>query len=71
MKIGNNVIIVGKSGVGKSVGDGEILSGIPAIPHKLWLKVQNIIPKLPDIRRRLLDIEKKLEKMEKKNGNTG
>lgn len=69
VNIGNNVIIVGKSGVGKSVGDGEILSGIPAIPHKLWLKVQNIIPKLPDIRKKLMEIEKRLEKMEKKNGD--
>ncbi len=70
VSIGNNVIIVGKSGVGKSVGDGEILSGIPAIPHKLWLKVQNIIPKLPDLRKKLMEIEKRLERVEKKNGKT-
>ena len=66
--IGNNVILVGKAGVAKSVQDGEILSGVPAIPHKLWLKVQNVIPKLPDIRKKLLEIEKRLERMEKKNG---
>ncbi len=68
VNIGNNVIIVGKSGVAKSVQNGEILSGVPAIPHKLWLKVQNIIPKLPDIRKKIHEIEKRLERMEKKNG---
>ncbi|MDP3283638.1 MAG: UDP-3-O-(3-hydroxymyristoyl)glucosamine N-acyltransferase, partial [Desulfobacterales bacterium] len=68
VNIGNNVIIVGKAGVAKTVQDGEVLSGVPAIPHKLWLRVQNIIPKLPDIRKKLLEIEKRLERMEKKNG---
>ncbi|MDQ1329791.1 MAG: UDP-3-O-[3-hydroxymyristoyl] glucosamine N-acyltransferase [Thermodesulfobacteriota bacterium] len=68
VNIGNNVIIVGKSGVAKAVQNGEILSGVPAIPHKLWLKVQNVIPKLPDLRKKLLEIEKRLERMEKKNG---
>jgi len=68
--IGDNVTVAGKAGVAKSVQDGEILSGVPAIPHKLWLKVQNIIPKLPDLRKKLLDMEKRLERMEKKNGET-
>lgn len=68
INIGNNVTVAGKSGVGKSVKDGEILSGIPAIPHKLWLRVQNIIPKLPDLRKKMIEMEKRIEKMEKKNG---
>ncbi|RPH51458.1 MAG: UDP-3-O-(3-hydroxymyristoyl)glucosamine N-acyltransferase [Desulfobacteraceae bacterium] len=68
VNIGNNVIVVGKTGVAKSVQDGEVLSGVPAIPHKLWLKVQNIIPKLPDLRKKLMKIEKRLERMEKNNG---
>jgi UDP-3-O-[3-hydroxymyristoyl] glucosamine N-acyltransferase len=66
--LGDNVIVVGKTGVAKSVKDGEIVSGIPAIPHKLWLKVQNIIPKLPDFRKKLLEVEKRLEKVEKRDG---
>ncbi|MFO7665227.1 MAG: UDP-3-O-(3-hydroxymyristoyl)glucosamine N-acyltransferase [Desulfobacterales bacterium] len=66
--IGDNVTVAGKAGVVKSVQDGEILSGVPAIPHKLWLKVQNIIPKLPDLRKKLIEIEKRLERLEKKDG---
>ncbi len=66
--IGDNVTVAGKAGVAKSVQDGEILSGVPAIPHKLWLKVQNIIPKLPDLRKKLIEIEKRLERLEKKDG---
>jgi UDP-3-O-[3-hydroxymyristoyl] glucosamine N-acyltransferase len=65
--VGNNVIVVGKAGVARTVRDGEIMSGIPAIPHKLWLKVQNIIPKLPELRKKLNELEKRLERMEKKN----
>ncbi len=64
--IGDNVTIAGKAGVAKSVQDGEILSGAPAMPHNLWLRVQNIIPKLPDIKKKLSEIEKRLNRIEEK-----
>jgi len=64
--IGDNVTIAGKAGVAKSVQDGEVMSGAPAMPHKLWLRVQNIIPKLPDIKKKLSEIEKRLNRVEEK-----
>lgn len=66
LSIGDNVTVGGKSGVTKSVPNGEIVSGTPELPHKLWLRVQRIIPRLPELKKKLLDIEKRLKKIEEK-----
>ena len=64
--IGDNVQIAGKAGVAQSVASGEIVSGTPAIPHRLWLRVQNIIPKLPELKNKIRTIEKRLKIIEEK-----
>ena len=67
--VGDNVQIAGKAGVTKSVASGEIVSGTPAIPHRLWLRVQNIIPKLPELKNEIRTIEKRLKIIEEKQEN--
>jgi UDP-3-O-[3-hydroxymyristoyl] glucosamine N-acyltransferase len=48
---------------------GQIVSaGIPEMPHRLWLRVVRSIPKLPDIHKKLLGLEKKLKNIEEKLG---
>ncbi len=64
IKIGNRVTIGPQAGVTKSVPDAQIVSGCPAVPHRLWLKASNIIPKLPDMKKKLRELEKRIEKME-------
>ncbi|MFH1991027.1 MAG: UDP-3-O-(3-hydroxymyristoyl)glucosamine N-acyltransferase [Pseudomonadota bacterium] len=65
LDIGDNVTVGPQAGVAKSVSNGEVLSsGLPAMPHRLWLKVQRIIPMLPELQKRLLEVEKKLKKIE-------
>ena len=71
LTIGNNVTIGAQSGIAKSVPDGEVLSGSVAMPHRIWLRVQKIIPQLPELKKRLSEIERKLkglEGSEKENG---
>lgn len=63
--IGNGVTIGARAGVNKSIPDGHIVSGFPAVPHRLWLKASSIIPKLPDMKKKLRELEKRIEKMEK------
>ena len=48
-KIGDGAIVTPQSGVPNDVGAGQIVSGSPAIDHKLWLKSSAIIPKLPEL----------------------
>lgn len=66
IKIGNNAIVGPKAGVLKSVKDNEVVSGIPAIPHKLWLRVQNILSRLPELKKNLGALEKRINKLEEK-----
>ena len=69
--LGDDVTVVGQSGVAKSVPSGETVSGSPAIPHRLWLRVQKILPRLPELKKKLEDIEKRLkriERLERENG---
>ena len=67
LTIGDGAIVGPQTGVGKSVPDGLIVSsGIPEMPHKLWLRVQRLIPKLPEFSKRLSGLEKSLKILEKK-----
>ncbi len=66
LQIGNNVIVGPQAGIAKSISDGEIVSGSPEIPHKQWLRVQTIIPRLPEMKKQLSDLQKRIEELEKK-----
>jgi UDP-3-O-[3-hydroxymyristoyl] glucosamine N-acyltransferase len=63
--ISDRVMIGSQSGVPKSIPEGQVLSGTPAMPHRLWLKTSSLIPRLPDFVARLRDLEKKLADLEK------
>ena len=49
IKIGNNVKIVSKSGVMRNLKDGDVVSGIPAIPFTSWKRLMVYMSKLPDL----------------------
>jgi UDP-3-O-[3-hydroxymyristoyl] glucosamine N-acyltransferase len=66
LRVQDRVMIGSQSGVAKSLGEGEIVSGSPAIPHRLWLKTSALIPRLPDWVARLRRLEKRMEDLEKR-----
>jgi UDP-3-O-[3-hydroxymyristoyl] glucosamine N-acyltransferase len=70
LNIGDSVIVGPYAGVSKNVPDNEIVSGIPHMPHKTWLKVSNIIPRLPGMRKKLLSFEKRLKHLERNSEQT-
>lgn len=47
--IGNGAIVTAKSGVHNDVEPGAIVSGTPAVPHKVFLKVSAIYNRLPEM----------------------
>jgi UDP-3-O-[3-hydroxymyristoyl] glucosamine N-acyltransferase len=49
VRIGNGAIAIAQSGIPHDVPDGAMVSGAPAIDHKLWLKCCAIYPRLPEI----------------------
>lgn len=72
LTISDNVIVGPQCGVAKDVAAGEIVSsGLPEMPHRLWLRVQNIVPKLPEMKKKISELEKRLERLEgKKDGES-
>jgi UDP-3-O-[3-hydroxymyristoyl] glucosamine N-acyltransferase len=57
-KIGDGAIVTPQSGVPNDVPAGQIVSGSPAIDHKLWLRSSAIIPKLPELVRAVRRVAK-------------
>ena len=49
VKIGDGAMASAKSGIHHDVAPGEIVSGMPAVPHKLYLKVSAIYNRLPEM----------------------
>jgi UDP-3-O-[3-hydroxymyristoyl] glucosamine N-acyltransferase len=77
VKIGSGVTVGAGSGVVKDIPDNQVHSGSPAIPHRTWLRAQNIYSKLPEYIRRLQEIERKINPVNnatnrggKKEGNS-
>lgn len=64
LKIGDGAIIGPYSGVHANVVEKEIVSGIPHMPHHLWRKVVSILSRLPEMRKTLLSMEKRLKEVE-------
>jgi UDP-3-O-[3-hydroxymyristoyl] glucosamine N-acyltransferase len=52
-KIGDDAIVTPQSGVAHDIAAGAIVSGAPAVDHKLWLKYSALLAKLPDLARAL------------------
>ncbi|MGH9511507.1 MAG: UDP-3-O-(3-hydroxymyristoyl)glucosamine N-acyltransferase [Terriglobales bacterium] len=50
-KVGDGAIVTPQSGVANDVAAGAIVSGAPAVDHKLWLKYSAILSKLPELAR--------------------
>ena len=48
-KVGDNAIVTPQSGVAADIPAGALVSGAPAVDHKLWLKYSAILPRLPEL----------------------
>lgn len=59
--IGDGAIATAKTGIHHNVAPGEIVSGSPAVPHKIFLKVTAIYSRLPEIYQSLKEIKKHLQ----------
>jgi UDP-3-O-[3-hydroxymyristoyl] glucosamine N-acyltransferase len=69
--LGDGCRIGAKSGVGKDVPPKTDLSGIPVMPHGTFLRTSAIIPKLPEMKRRLGKLEKELAALREELANKG
>lgn len=64
LKIGDRVMIAAKSGVHDNQEAGAVVAGIPAIPHRQWLRVSAAIAKLPEMVKELRALKNRSEENE-------
>jgi UDP-3-O-[3-hydroxymyristoyl] glucosamine N-acyltransferase len=60
-KIGDGAIASAKAGIHNDVEPGAIVSGIPSVPHKLFLKASAIYNRLPEMYQTLKQLQRHLE----------
>lgn len=58
--LGDRVMVAAKSGVHDHQPDGAVVSGVPAIPHKTWLRATVAFAQLPELLRDVRELKKKL-----------
>ena len=63
--VGDRVKIGAKSGVDKNIPDGEIRYGNPALPGISYHRSFAVFKELPEMRRRVMQLEKELEALKK------
>jgi UDP-3-O-[3-hydroxymyristoyl] glucosamine N-acyltransferase len=61
ISIGDRVMVGAKSGIIRDVEAGQVIAGYYAMPIREWLKVQSILPKLPELKKRIHDLENQLK----------
>lgn len=64
LRIGDLAMIAARSGVAHDIEGGQVVSGNPAIPHAISLRALTVIPRLPDLRRQVRDLEHRLRALE-------
>jgi len=71
LTIGDGVVVTAQSGIPSSVEPGSLVSGYPAIDNRSWLKASAAFPKLPDLQRRVRELERELERLRSKTPEEG
>lgn len=64
--IGDGVTVGPQAGVTRSLPAGQVVSGTPEMPHPLWLRISQILPRLPELKRKINDLEKRLDALNEK-----
>jgi UDP-3-O-[3-hydroxymyristoyl] glucosamine N-acyltransferase len=71
IEIGDNVMIGAQSGVPSDLAANQAYSGSPVLPHREFLRVVNVFTKLPEMRKTLIEIEKRLKTIEEAFSSKG
>jgi UDP-3-O-[3-hydroxymyristoyl] glucosamine N-acyltransferase len=68
--IGDRVIAAGGSAIIKDIPPEQVIGGFYSMPMKDWLKVQAVLPKLPELKRQVSALEKEIQKLKDKISGT-
>jgi UDP-3-O-[3-hydroxymyristoyl] glucosamine N-acyltransferase len=66
LSIGDNVLVGAQAGVPSSLAANAAYSGTPCMPHKEWLKSSIVAPRLPEMKKSISALEKRIAELEAK-----
>jgi UDP-3-O-[3-hydroxymyristoyl] glucosamine N-acyltransferase len=69
LTLGRGVVATAQTGIPNSLDPGAFVSGYPAIPNRDWLKSSAVFRKLPEIRKLVADIERRIAELEARLGS--
>jgi UDP-3-O-[3-hydroxymyristoyl] glucosamine N-acyltransferase len=61
LSIGDGAIASAQTGIPSDVAPGAFVSGYPAIENRAWLKASAVFARLPELLRRMRELERRLE----------
>ena len=67
INIGDGVMIGAQSGVTEDLEPGQVVIGSPILPHRKWMRAQTIFAKLPEIYKKMSQLEKQVRDLEQKS----
>jgi len=60
--VGDNVVASSKTGLHGDIDPNQVLSGFPALPHRLWLRCATAFSKLPEMAKILRELKSEVPK---------
>jgi UDP-3-O-[3-hydroxymyristoyl] glucosamine N-acyltransferase len=71
LRIGRGVVATAQTGIPNSLADGAFVSGYPAIENREWLKASAVFRRLPEIRKLLAALERRVAELERQSAAPG
>src|SRR5438874_9386785 len=63
LSVGDNAVVTAKSGIHNDVPARALFSGYPAVENRQWLKTMAALNRLPDLQKRVWELESEIEKL--------
>lgn len=63
IEVGDNLTLGGRGGVTGSIEGNQVVSGVPAIPHRDWLKASMSFGRLPQMRKEIAALRRQLDEL--------
>jgi UDP-3-O-[3-hydroxymyristoyl] glucosamine N-acyltransferase len=71
LKIGDGAVVAARAGLHSDLAAGAVVSGSPATDHGQWLKIQAVVTRLPQLRRKIQQLERRLNEFESQARDPG
>lgn len=66
IKAGDNLTVGGRGALAGNTEGNQIVSGVPAIPHRDWLRASMVFAKLPQLRKEVIQLQREIDLLKNK-----